>query len=893
MECENCNVIIHSKCFSNSKFQLTNEKWTCEDCKAKIVPRYYNPFKKWSTTDSDKHYENDCGTDMIQISRILDKCNTFTIQSLNDKLDDLNPKDALVSNILSSLFLNIDGSFSNFDHFQVILKGISHKFSAIGLAETNIGPNSSSPYIIPDYTSYYQEINKVKKKGTGVAIYVHKSLNATIVDELSYCSTDLESIIVKITNLSKPIFFGSVYRPHDGDITAFYSKLSDIFEALPDKGCYIMGDYNIDLLRCKVDNSYEESIFTNGFHPLVSLSTHEKPNCKSSSIDNIHSNETDSILITGTLLNRISHHLPIFQFSDIDSLSRSSKVKQTKVFDYSNKNIQGFINDLKDAVPNLTPSTKFSEFTELFESSLNKHCKLEKPKVTKRTVANNPWITDGLIESINRKHDLKNDWIKSKSKKCPSGNPKYHEKFLTYQLTLRNLIKEAKRSYTAQQFSDCKEDRKKTWNIINGLRGKSKGKLKPPFMINSEKITNRRVIANEFNKYFISIASKLNSTICDVPLSNQRIPSFYDYLNPPNTNSIVLFDTDPDEVLGVINELSNGKASDIPIKIIKKSAPIIVDKLSEYYTILMHAGIFPDVLKVGKITPIFKKGDSELLENYRPISTLPIFGKIFEKIIYSRLYNFFTSQNILYDKQFGFRKSHSTSHAINHSVTHVTNELKQKKFVLGIFIDLSKAFDTIDHSILLSKLDRYGVRGSPNKLIKSYLSNRKQYTQCLDESSDLLEVEFGVPQGSVLGPLLFLIYINDIINSSTLGNFVLFADDTNIFVSGSNIEDAYSTANAVLDALNKYMVLNKLHINMTKCCYILFKPNSKEIDQPYPDLHLNINGAIIKQVTHTKFLGVTIDEDLSWDQHITDLKRNLYYSLSTLNRIKDFVPKIY
>ena len=225
----------------------------------------------------------------------------------------------------------------------------------------------------------------------------------------------------------------------------------------------------------------------------------------------------------------------------------------------------------------------------------------------------------------------------------------------------------------------------------------------------------------------------------------------------------------------------------------------------------MQLGIFTKLLKVGKVSPIHKKGDTQLFENYRPISVLPIFSKVFEKILYHRLYSFFTFNDVIHNKQFGFRKNHSTGHAISYSVNKIICELQKRNHVIGLFVDLSKAFDTINHQKLVVKLEHYGIRGTCLELLKSYLADRQQYTVFNEIKSDFSNIEYGLPQGSVLRPLLFFIYINDLINCNKSNghdddrdrcnndDFVLFADDTNIFVIGKDEDDVQTLLDNIVN----------------------------------------------------------------------------------------------
>ena len=308
----------------------------------------------------------------------------------------------------------------------------------------------------------------------------------------------------------------------------------------------------------------------------------------------------------------------------------------------------------------------------------------------------------------------------------------------------------------------------------------------------------------------------------------------------------------------------------------------------------MQEGYFPDILKTGRISPIYKKENEELLENYRPVSTLPVFGKILEKLIYKRFYSFFVAKGILNENKFRFRKNHSTSHALNYSVENIESLLRNKQHVLGIFIDLSKAFDTIDHNKLLAKLNNYGIRGNALKLISSYLSNRKQFVNVLNEKSDELLVEFGVPQGSVLGPLLFILYINDLCKITDMGKFVLFADDTNIFVASDTKDKVYDMANKVLKAVSTYMNVNLLHINAKKSCYMYFCPSRRSDNDPNNSIDnhfLSINSKIIQCVSQTKFLGVIIDDQLSWKPHLINLNKKLRSACGRIYRIKKCLPE--
>ena len=340
----------------------------------------------------------------------------------------------------------------------------------------------------------------------------------------------------------------------------------------------------------------------------------------------------------------------------------------------------------------------------------------------------------------------------------------------------------------------------------------------------------------------------------------------------------------------VIKSLKNGKSSgpnSIPVKLLK----LLDDSISSDLSILINEsfaiGIFPDKLKIAKVIPIFKKGVRTKTSNYRPISLLSTFSKIFEKLMQTRLQKFLETCDVLFCMQFGFRSGHSTEHALISLTESIKTTLDNKRLGCGIFIDLQKAFDTVNHEILLNKLEHYGIRDTALAWFESYLTSRRQLVSINGYSSSMCSISCGVPQGSVLGPLLFLIYINDLPNVSSMLSFFLFADDTNIYLEAGDLNSLTQTINRELSKVKSWLDCNKLALNIDKTNFVLFHSPRKIL----PDqINIKFGHKKVSRAKYVKFLGILLDEHLNRKYHITESHKKLSKTSGIFFKIRHYIP---
>ena len=391
------------------------------------------------------------------------------------------------------------------------------------------------------------------------------------------------------------------------------------------------------------------------------------------------------------------------------------------------------------------------------------------------------WISDAII-SLNRKHKL--------FRQYKNGIVTF-DHYNSFKNNFTTILLHAKNSYFQRKFTECSNNSKDALKTLNSLIRCKNASKDVTLNHNGSSISDPSIIAEVNNNYFSNIASNLDHNIPHSNISPLNI------LVAPVENSFFCPPSDSEEIDNLIR-MQKKKSTDlmnIPVFIYKILASLISHTVSMLFNNPLSEGIFPECFKMVKIIPIFKSGDSNSLANYRPISMLPFLSKMFEKLVCARRDSYLKSNNILRKNLFGFCKNSNTSDAIIEFIDYVYSSLDKKQSAIALYLDYSKAFDTINQDKLMSKLHHNGIKGVTLSWFKSYICNMKQYVSVKNSSSSLSNITLGVPQGSVLGPVLFVLHINDMHRSSNKMHFVHFADDTTVFASDSDINNVHASVN--------------------------------------------------------------------------------------------------
>ena len=642
---------------------------------------------------------------------------------------------------------------------------------------------------------------------------------------------------------------------------------------------FLCGDFNIDLLKCESNyctKQFVDLIYSFCMYPLITRPT-RVTEFSGTLIDNMYTSELMTSVTSGILINDITDHLPIFAYIDYD-MEVDNEVKVVKKRDLNDVNVCKFKEELGkvdwSTVINVgDPSLAYDKFMEIYLDVYERCCPIKMVEL-KAHNCNRPWFTTGLRNACRKKNHLYKAFLKYQTSSAES-------KYKAYKNKLTTILRMAEKEYYNNLLNEHAKDVKGTWRILNGIIKKDQKSLRLPkeFKHGNGIVNNPKGIADGFNKFFVSVGAELANAIPD----NDEV-DFTHYMGEPIVNTMFLYEVTEEEILKEVAKFKNKKScgfDDIDMCTVKKVIPEIMAPLVYICNKSFELGIFPEKMKIAKVVPIFKAGERKLFTNYRPVSVLPQFSKILEKLYNNRLTNFIENHNLLTNGQYGFRNNMSTALALLQLTEDIIANTDASKYTVGVFIDLKKAFDTINHNILVKKLHYFGIRGEASSWISSYLSSRRQFVNIEGTQSDIMNVNCGVPQGSILGPTLFIMYINDICNVSDVLRFILYADDTNLFSAGDNIRSVCNVITQELKKINVWFTVNKLTLNISKTNFIIFGP--KNIQE---EATIKINDVVIERVFHTKFLGVEIDHKFCWKEHIKKVQSKVAKNVAILYKLK-------
>ena len=807
---------------------LSDESWFCHSCLNVNLPFNSLDSNELSSVFLDMNSHKPVRSDRFildipnnvseALNPVIDANNLNYNQHSCDYFTETNLQTSFNLNDplrFSFLHMNIRSLPRHFDQMQIYLQSLHADFSIVGLSETWL-KISNMPFNIYTIPGYNLETNsRAERVGGGVALYISVNLQYVVRHDLSHFTDSFESIFIEINNPgNKNIIAGVVYKPPSASFNDFLSTFQDlqVLISSENKLCLISGDFNINLLE--VDHhdqprEFLDTVFAYSCIPLINKPT-RITSTSATLIDNIFTNILPPPN-SGILVCDVSDHFPIF--TSFPFTPRKSPHHTHKCFrKLSSDNLRQFkseLNSLDWSVVFSTddPNISFNNFMDIFNHSYDKNIPIVRMKhANRKSQPRSQWITSSLLKSINHKNRLYHKYLSSPTE----SNRLKHTR---YRNDLTSLLRSAKQNYYSEQFEKEKSSIKNTWKVINSVLKSNTPSKTTTINIHNQTINDPRLIAEHYNNFFVNIGPNLANKIPDCT------SHFQDYLPDANSHSIFFNPVTEHELSSIVFNLPNKKSSGhdfVNCPLIKEVIDVISKPLTFIMNLSLSTGRIPDSMKIASVIPIFKSGDPLLVNNYRPISILSSFSKILERIVYIRTSQFLHKHIILSDSQFGFRAKHSTTHAILQMINQINAGIEQSLHTVGIFLDFSKAFDTIDHAILLSKLSYYGIRGIALEWFSNYLSNRQQYV-CMDGmKSSLKEVPCGVPQGSLLGPLLFSIYINDFVKSSNIFSFILFADDSSLFCSHRNLDILVDIVNSELVHISNWIKANRLSLNINK-----------------------------------------------------------------------------
>ena len=767
---------------------------------------------------------------------------------------------------------------------NLLINSLNIDINIIAITETWLNEYNASLISLPNYSFVYRNRNS-RNPGGGVGFFVLNGIDFLIRDDICPPSDYYESMAIEVYQKNSPnLIVFVIYRPPNVDTNQFIDglipTLNHVQNSSPTKLIYLLGDFNINLLANDHHDyslNFSNALSSLSFQPHITLPT-RITEYSSTLIDNIFSNNYShhsSIVI----YSDISDHLPIMVSFQITNSNKSKGNQFSGLYNTSIKNINALNLSLSSwdwspVTDSYDVNYAFDKFIDIFNTNFIKYCPILK---SNSKFKKSPWMTSALIKSAKTKNKLYYHYLKT-------PNDVNKTKYIKYKNYFTRLKREAEKKYITNKLEQNKNNIKKTWNLIKlSINNTNYKKTLPKIFKSSNNILdNPQDIAESFNSFFIS-----NS---NVSYPQNHKPNYKQFLPPSNPTSFFITEVDEDEILKVIKSMkpSSSQAYDKSSNfLIKHTIPFLLKPLTHCINLSLSHGIFPDCLKTTKIIPIHKNGSTNEITNYRPISIISTFSKILEKVVYSQVITFFDKHNIISDRQYGFKKNCSTELAILDLNQYVLSNIESKYSTIGVFLDISKAFDTVRHDILLGKLCNAGIRGITNDWFRTYLADRTQYVSLGSCNSTLSPIMNGIPQGSILGPLLFNLFINDVTFASKKLKYILFADDTTVLMSNSSLSTLVSELNQELINISNWMNENCLKINVKKTNFILFGPT---IVTNVKNPQLFYDSVLIPRVNDIKFLGVIVSSTLKWKNHIVYISKKISKNLGAINKIKHLFP---